>query len=36
MTLSATTLWLIFAAILLAQLKGKAGDPETKPPVKNE
>ena len=27
---------LIFAAILLAQLKGKAGDPETKPPVKNE
>ena len=27
---------LIFAAILLAQLKGKAGDPETKPPLKNE
>ena len=27
---------LIFAAILLAQLKGKAGAPETKPPVKNE
>lgn len=27
---------LIFAAILLAQLKGKAGDPETKAPVKNE
>lgn len=27
---------MIFAAILLAQLKGKAGDPETKPPVKNE
>lgn len=27
---------LIFAAILLAQLKGKAGDPETKPLVKNE
>ena len=27
---------LIFAAILLAQLKGKAGDPETNPSVKNE
>ena len=27
---------LIFAAILLAQLKGKAGDPETNPAVKNE
>lgn len=27
---------LIFAAILLAQFKGKAGDPETKPLVKNE
>ena len=27
---------LIFAAILLAQFKGKAGDPETNPSVKNE